>query len=93
MLPIVDIHWHEPGFRSRDGYVQSDRERAWRSEGTEANNFKAVYGAWPWTGSFFKRPLKNESLQATISHRPIAFVPEGSSLDRCVTLKCGIRDE
>ncbi len=67
--------------------------RARRSEGTEANNLKAVYGAWPWAGNFFKRPLKLRSLQATISHRPIAFVPEGSSLDRCVPLKCGIRDE
>ncbi len=35
---------------------------------------------------------KDWSLQATISHRPIAFVPEGSSLDRCLTLNCGIRD-
>ncbi len=33
--------------------------RARRSEGTEANNFKAVYGAWPWAGNFFKRPLKH----------------------------------
>jgi hypothetical protein len=40
---------------------------------------------------FFLRPLKRWSLQATISHKPIAFVPEGSSLDRCVTLNCGIR--
>jgi hypothetical protein len=63
--------------------------RAWRSEGTEANNFNAVYGAWPWAGNFFKRPLKHWSLQATISHRPIALVPEGWSLDRCVILNCG----
>ena len=63
--------------------------RAWRSEGTEANNFKAVYGACPGLAIFFKRPLKHWSLQATISHRPIALVPEGSSLDRCVILNCG----
>jgi hypothetical protein len=61
-------------------------ERRHRSE-----QFNAVYGAWPWAGSFFLRPLKRWSLQASISHRPIAFVPEGSSLDRFVTLNCGIR--
>ena len=26
--------------------------RAWRSEGTEANNLNAFYGAWPWAGNF-----------------------------------------
>jgi hypothetical protein len=36
-------------------------ERRHRSE-----QFNAVYGAWPWAGDFFKRPLKHWSLQAAI---------------------------
>jgi hypothetical protein len=67
--------------------------QAWRSEGTEVNYFNPVYGPWPWAGNFFERPLKHWRLQATISHGPIAFVPEGSFLDRYVTLNCGIRIE
>jgi hypothetical protein len=47
------------------------------------------YLALGW--QFFKHPLKHWSLQATISHKPVAFVPEGSSLDRLVTLNCGRR--
>ena len=62
----------------------SDQGASWRSEGTEANNFNAVYGAWPWAGDFFKRPLKRWRLQATITTNLFAFVPEGSFLDGCV---------
>ncbi len=68
--------------------------RARRSEGTEANNFKARLWCLALGWQIFRASAKAaRSLQATISHRPIAFVPEGSSLDRCVPLKCGIRDE
>ena len=34
---------------------------------------------------FFPRyPLQNFNLQAASSHKPIAFDPEGSPLDRCL---------
>ena len=47
----------EPGFRSRDGYLQSDQGRAWRSEGTEADNFDTVwYLALGW--QFFQASAK-----------------------------------
>ena len=46
---------------------------------------RSVYGAWPWAANFFQASAKALELQATISHRPIAFVPESSSLGRCVT--------
>jgi hypothetical protein len=45
----------------------------------------------PGLAIFFKRPLKHWSLLAAITHRRIAFVPEGSFLDRSVTLNCRIR--
>ena len=47
------------------------------SEGTEANNFNAVSVLGPGLAIFFERPLKHCSLKAAITHRPIAFVPEG----------------
>jgi hypothetical protein len=71
----------EAGFRSGDGYLQSDQG--------------ASGGAKPQkrTISMPAMVLGHWSLQATISHRPIVFVPEGSSLDRCVTLNRGIHAE
>jgi hypothetical protein len=65
---------------------RSLEERRHRSE-----PFNPVYG--PWAGNFFERSLKHWRLQDTISNRPIAFVAEGSSVDRYVTLNCGIRIE
>jgi hypothetical protein len=35
---------------------------------------------------FTRYLLQNLGLQAASSHRPIAFDPEGSSLDRCLTV-------
>ena len=35
---------------------------------------------------FPRHPHQNLGLQATSRHRPVAFDPEGSSLDRCWTV-------
>jgi hypothetical protein len=37
-------------------------------------------------GLFPRRALQNLRLQAASRERPIAFDPEGSSLDRCLSL-------
>jgi hypothetical protein len=73
-----------------DTFIAIER-RAWRSEDTEANNFNAVCGAWPWANNFFGRPLLHWSLQFAISQRPIVFAPEGLALASCVTLNRAIR--
>jgi hypothetical protein len=65
--------------------------RAWRSEGIEANNFNAVYGASSKADNFSGVRCSNGSLQAATSHRPIVFAPEGSPLDRRLILNSEIR--
>jgi hypothetical protein len=60
--------------------------RAWRSEGTETNSFNDVFGAWLCARMVPTRLLHKLSLPAASSHRPIAFAPERSSLDRCLLL-------
>jgi hypothetical protein len=64
----------------------SIERRAWRSEGTEANSFNDVFGAWLCARMVLTGLLHKLSLQTASSHRPIAFAPEGSSLDRCLPL-------
>jgi hypothetical protein len=64
----------------------SIKGRAWRGEGTEAGCFNDVFGAWLCVRMIPMRLLQKLSLQTASSHRPIAFAPEGSSLDRCLLL-------
>ena len=80
----------EPRFRSRDRSFHSERgasleERRHRSVQSQCRLWCLALGR-----QLFKRPLKHWSLQAAINQRHIAFAPEGSSLDRCVTLNCVI---
>ena len=59
-------------------------ERRHRSE-----QFQSRVWCLPWAGTFFQASAKALELAGHNSHRPIALVPEGSSLDRCVILNCG----
>jgi hypothetical protein len=61
-----------------------DRGASLRSEGTETNSFNIVFGVWLATRNFLGRSLHKPSLRAAPRHRPIAFAPEGSPLDRSI---------
>jgi hypothetical protein len=79
---VMNIAWL-PG---KSTTLVSIEGRAWRSEGTETNSFNDVFGAWLGARILPRRSLHKFSLQAASSYRSIAFAPQGSSLDRCLSL-------
>ena len=80
-------------FQTRDLHGVLIDGRAWSSEGTEANNFSAVYDAWPSAGNFFREFVAAPEIAGRYKPESHVFALEGSSIDRCVTLNYGIRDE
>ena len=55
--------------------------RAWKSEGMETNCCIALLGAWLDVRNSPRRLLGKFGLKVDLSHRPVAFTLESSSLD------------
>ena len=79
MLRIVDTHWHEPGFRSRDGYLQVIEDERGGAKAQKRTILKASMVLWPWADNFPSVP-KARDLASDYQPQTYCLRPEGSSL-------------
>ncbi len=81
---------NKPRFRRRELFG-TDRAASLGSEGTEANNFNLMLGAWSMADDSPEVRLQQQRLQTVQAQvHCLGFAPEGLPLDRCFTSDCEI---
>ena len=69
----------------------TDQGRVRRSEGTEANNFNAVWGGWSGARNLSRESSAPLGIAGAPSHWPMAFALETRCLDSHSFLNCVVR--